>query len=186
MGINTAVVTTQTLADNTAKLNALKEGQVDAIHVAKPDWLIFKRNAGLSDKYQILFDSSTSKKAQMPIGIIVRSEYLKDHRTEVINFSKALLEADIWIKNNPEEFITLLEGRFTDIPKEDIKIQAQSYLDTLDNLEFTPNLEKGQEMLDLVKPGNDAANDYKIEDFISLEISNALTKSGFLQQFGFK
>lgn len=180
--VSTAKLTVQELADNQAKLIALKEKQVDAIHVAKPDWLIYKKNAKLSNEYKILFDSSTNSKAWMPISIIVRNEFLQNNKEVVENFAKALLEADAWIQKNPEEFTKMIEERFTDISKEDIDIQTHSYLDTLDNLQFAPTIEKGQEMLDLVKVDNKAASDYKVENFIAPGIADSLTKSGFLTQ----
>lgn len=186
LGINPENLTIQEVSDNQARLRAIQTKQVDAIHVPKPDWLIFKKQANLSDEYKILLDSSTNPKAYMPIGITVRNDFLKSNKQTVENLAKALLEADFWILNNKDEFITLAQKSFSDMPADDAQIQAESYLGTLSSLQFTPTLEKAEQMLDLVKVNNLAAGDYNVENFMSLTIADSLTESGFLAQLGFK
>jgi len=173
----------QNLSDSKTKLTALKEKQVDAIHIAKPDWLIFKEKSGLTDEYKVLLDSANYKEAQMPVSIIVRNEFLKNNPQIVENFTKALIEADYWIKNNKEEFISLLQKRYSDVPPEDIKVEAELYFANIQNLEFTPSLEKGKEMLKLVEDANPKAKDYDINNFINTNVADSLRSSGFLGQF---
>jgi ABC-type nitrate/sulfonate/bicarbonate transport system substrate-binding protein len=177
----------QVVAGNQERLLALQQKQVDVIHTPKADWLNFKRKADLSDEYGILLDSSDEKKVQTPIGIIVRNEFLNNNKGTVESFVKALLEADSWINNksNQEEFVRLLEKNFSDVPKEDILVEAESFTSTLEGLEFTPNLEKGKEMLKLVEASNPKAKDYDLGSFINTEISTSLKNSGFLSQLGF-
>jgi len=185
ININTNNLIFQEISDNQAKLVAFKEKQVDSIYVQKPDWLIFKKKASLSDDYKIILDSSNNKKAQTPIGIIVRNELLKNNKKAVVNFSKALIEADYWILKNKDGFIKLAEKHFSDMPKEDAKIQTEVYYDTLIGLEFIPTLAKGEEMLNFVSSSNPKAKDYNLTQFVSREISDSLKKEGFLDKFKF-
>ncbi|MDD2822462.1 MAG: ABC transporter substrate-binding protein [Candidatus Daviesbacteria bacterium] len=181
--VNTENLIYQNFSDGKTKLTALKEKQVDAIHIAKPDWLIFKEKAGLSDEYKVLLDSASYKEAQMPVSIIVRNEFLKNNPQIVENFTKALIEADYWIKNNKEEFISILQKRYADVPPEDIKIEAELYFANIQNLEFSPTQEKGKEMLKLVTAANPKAKDYDINNFINTGIADSLKSSGFLDQY---
>lgn len=180
LGVNTENITFQEVSDNQSRLLAIKEKQVDTIHCPKADWLIFKRKANLTDEYKILLDSSLDPKIQMPIGIIVRSEFLKKNPESVTNFAKSLIEADNWIKDNKEDFTRLAEEHFADVPKEDIQIEAETYIQGLSSLQFSPTLEKGQDMLKLVVGANPKAKDYNLSNFISTDVSDSLKKSGFL------
>lgn len=187
LGANTKNIVFQDVADNPTRLLALKEKQVDVIHAPKTDWLIFQKKNNLSsDEYKILLDSSTNKRFQLPIGIIVRNDYLSKNKITVENFAKALIEADFWIKNNKLEFIKTLGKRYSDTPKEDITIEAESYISTLKNLEFTPTPEKGNQMLKLVESVNPKAKDYNLNNFINTGVSDSLKQSGFIEKFNFK
>lgn len=183
--VNTGKLTYQTLTDNKAKLIALKEKQVDVINIAKPDWLIFKGKENLSDEYKVLLDSANYKEAQTPVSIIIRNEFLKNNPQIVENFTKALIEANFWIKNNKEEFITILQKRYSDVPPEDIKIEGELYFSNIQNLDLAPNLEKGKEMLKLVEASNPKAKDYNLNNFINTSVVDSLRNSGFLNQFNF-
>lgn len=185
IGIDPKNLTFQELSDNKAKLIAFEQKKVDSVYVQKPDWIIFKNKAKLSDENKVILDSSKNKKAQTPIAIIVRDEYLKNNKQTVTNFSKALIEANYWIKNNKEAFTKFVEANFSDMPKEDAKIQAEVFYDTVLGLEFTPTMEKGKEMLDLVTAANPKAKDYNLKNFVSTDISDSLKKEGFLNKFKF-
>lgn len=186
LGIDTEKLTFENISDNKSKLVALKEKKVDAIHIAKPDWLIFKAKNNLSDEYKVILDSADFKEAQMPVSIIVRNEFLKNNPQVVESFVKALLEADVWIKNNKEDFITTLETHYPDVPPEDMKVEAELYFANIQNLEFAPTLEKGKQMLKLVEASNPKAKDYDLNNFINLGIVDSLKNSGFLANLGFK
>lgn len=183
LNVNTENITFKDVGGNQERLIALEQKQVDVIHAPKTDWLIFKQKAGLSDEYKVLLDSAADKRAQLPIGIMVRGEFLKNNKEAVEGFTKALIEANNWIENNKESFIKLAEKHFSNMPKADAAIHAKAYTDTLSGLEFTPTTEKGNEMLDLVTAANPKAKDYNINNFISRETSDSLKKSGFLDKF---
>lgn len=183
LNVDTENITFKDVGGNQERLIALEQKQVDVIHAPKTDWLIFKQKAGLSNEYKVLLDSAADERAQLPIGIMVRGEFLKNNKEAVEGFTKALIEANNWIENNKEGFIKLAEKHFSNMPKGDAAIHAKAYTDTLSGLEFTPATEKGNKMLNLVTAANPKAKDYNINNFISTEISDSLKKSGFLDKF---
>ena len=178
---NTQNLAYQNLSDANSKLLALQQKQVDAIHIAKPDWIIYKRKNNLSDEFKVLLDSSDNSSVQMPVSIIVRNEFLKSNPKVVEDFTRSLIEANDWIRNNKEEFIKMLQKRYSDIPAEDIQIEGELYFDNIQNVQFEPTMEKGKEMLKLVEASNPQAKEYDLNNFINTSIATSLRNSGVLK-----
>ncbi|MFA6454121.1 MAG: ABC transporter substrate-binding protein [Microgenomates group bacterium] len=187
LGLDINKISYQELAGNPERLLALQQKQVDVTNVPKPDWLNFKKKANLGEEYKILLDSSFEPEAQIPIGIIVRNEYLEQNKSSVESFVKALLEADYWMKdlNNKKELAEILQKHYPDMSPEEITVEIDSYLPTLTNLQFTPTKEKGEASLKIIAASNPKAKDYNLNDFINTKIADSLKAAGFLTKLGF-
>jgi len=185
-GADTTNMTFQQFADVSAKQIALKGKKIDAITADKADWTIFKKKFNLPDEYKILLDSSVDKKLSLPVGIVVRNEFLKNNQKAAENLAKALIEADYWITKNPEEYRKLLKEEYKkDLPEDYIETHASVYLETLKGLEFAPSLEKAQDMQRLVETPDSKNKANDLNNFVNTTISDSLKIEGFLDQFKF-
>lgn len=180
-------ITFEEVADTPSKLMTLKEKKIDSVGVAKTDWLIYKRKANLSDDYKLILDSTSNFEAALPVVIVMRSDFLNSNKDASLNFAKAMIEADAFIKNenNNEELIKLMTEYYPDLAREDVQVYLQMYQTTLGGLDFMPNQQKGEELLKQLANINSKAKDYDIKNFVTTEIYNNLKGSGFIEQFKF-
>lgn len=162
---------------------ALVAGSIDGAVYPDSVWAMFKDRSKIGDELKII--AKTADKDKKISGIFVKGETLLNKKDVIENFSKAMLEANYWIRTNSVEAITAEVAGVNKISKDDAPYLAKFGKEAVNGVLFTPDpalIEKVRKGLEEQSPKMKA---YKAVDFVSFEISDLLKKAGLLSQYGF-
>jgi ABC-type nitrate/sulfonate/bicarbonate transport system substrate-binding protein len=185
MGIDKDSVNLQSFGDRNETVLLLADKKVDAAAFGKAIWYLFKNKNKTSDEFKIIGDSSNLKEVSSPMGMYTKTEFLNNNKEALVNFSKAIIEANYWIQNNSEEKVAKEITGVNGVTQENAPIFAKLYKEALNNTKFTPDAKR----LELIRVGLEEfapqTEDYDINKFISLEVANSLKEEEFLSKFGY-
>ena len=162
---------------------ALVVGSIDAAVYPESVWAMFVDRNKIGNELKIV--AKTADKDRKISGIFVKGETLEAKKQAVEDFSKALLEANYWIKTNSVEAITKAVTGVNKISEDDAPYLAKFGKEAVNGVLFTPDLN----VIDKVRKGLEEQSpkmkDYKVSVFTSFEISDFLKKEGLLTKYGF-
>lgn len=166
-------------------LTSLLEKQVDAVGgIRKSSWLVFEKKNKTKEEPKVLIDTLEKENLRTSAGIITRNDFLKNNKSSLEGFSKALIEATSWTRSNKKEAVSLLAKKLN-IKNEEAEIYVNEFIEITNKLDFTPSKKEGEKLLKVASTTNPKAKNYRIEDFISSQISDSLNNSGFLKKINF-
>ncbi len=179
LNIDSSKVTFQASGSGPASAELLKKREVDAAMLSTFDWSVLKTQTFASDVPKILFDTSKEKDLRNPNIIVVNAEFLKKNKKIMENFSKALIEANNYIKSSKDEELVSTLSAFSQIEDKRALETVKNYKSTLEGWKFKPDLERTIALANTLKEFNDKK--FNPATFISLDIFSALEKSGFIK-----
>lgn len=181
LNIDPANIEFKNLGDGVTSMAALAEKKIDATALNKADWIMFQQE-NPSQAFKVVADTSEGKAPRTPNVLVVRNEFLKKNKEAVENFSKALIETNLWIRSATIDEIVEIIASPDDLTLIQARAYAQIYKESLNNFKFKPDLERTAA---LIKESSDIKNKtFEAKDFISFDIYDSLNKSGFLKQMG--
>lgn len=158
---------------------ALVAGSIDAAVYPDAVWAMFKDRNKIGEDLKIV--ASTKDKDRKISGIFVKGDSLVNRKEAIENFSKAILEADYYIKTNSEATITGVNK----IKSDDAPYLAKYGKQAVMGLLFTPDLKLIENVAVGLESQSPKMKDYKVSNFVSFEISDLLKQQGILTQYGF-
>lgn len=177
--------TYQVLGTHDVLAQVLVNKNVDAGSFVKGVWLLYKNKNQISNEYKILVDTSIDKELQIPDVIFVKGSFLSKNKNLVESFSKAVLEANNWIKNNQLDIIVASINGVNGLSSVDAKILAPVYKTALLNTKYTLDLKR----LDIIRASlvdfAPQTKNYNISSLLDFQISDALKSKGLLLKYGF-
>lgn len=173
-GIDLKNITFQNTGTLDAQVAALTSSKVDAISILSSQWDLYKTRANLTDtQYTVLIDTS-NKSNFSTNSIIVSNELLEKNKQAVINYARALLEANGWLSVNKQEGAQLLKKTITGLSDDDAAKLVDEYVALSLNVKFAPNTDDTKDFLDLLSGDIPQAKDFPPEKFVSSAVSDAL------------
>jgi len=160
------------------RIAALKARQIDATFI-NPPLTASMRKKGFVE----LFNVGAAKIPYQGTSIATTRKFLKENRSLVANFMKAILEAIVRIKSDPEGSKAVMSQYLSLDPVADADALQESYntifMDTLGDIPY-PTMEGLQVVIDLAAKENPGAALIKPEEVVDTSILEDLEKSGFI------
>jgi ABC-type nitrate/sulfonate/bicarbonate transport system substrate-binding protein len=181
--INTKQLVDLSSEDLCAK--ALVAGTVDSTVFTELNWERFKEKNKDITNYKVIEKEEGDKYLLKPTAIMVMEDTLVSKKDAIENFSKSIIEANYWLKNNSESEIAKTITGVNKISKEDALIYARLNKGFLADVKFTQELSNVEENRKQNEELTPALKKYDVKNFLSRIISDSLRKQGFLQKYGF-
>ncbi len=185
LGIDINSLNITNLPSDNLCINALISGKVDSMTVAEPIWENLKmQNKDLS-VFKIITKAYGGNYIVLPVAILVMNNTLSNKNQAIENFSKALIEANYWLKVHSEAEI---EKEISGVAKIDPsmgKIYSKIIKGQLEGIKFTQKLSEVEAIRKTYENITPQLKDYNVKNFLSTQISDDLKKQGFLQKYGF-
>ncbi len=173
------------LASTNVCLDALESNKVDSMAVSEVAWENFKMHNKDAANYKVIIKAFGNGYLTSPAAIIVTANTLKNKKQSLENFSKAVIEANYWLKTHSESQIEIEIVGLANITPNDAKIYAKIIDSQLEGIKFTQDLSN----LEDIKVANENVSpklkDFDVKNFLSTQISDDLQKQKFLQKYGF-
>jgi NitT/TauT family transport system substrate-binding protein len=181
--INSLNLTNLASADLCAK--TLASGNVDSMVFQEINWELFKNKNKEASKYKVIIKAVGEKYLNKPLTIIVMENTLNTKKDAIENFSKAIIEANYWLKNHSESEIEEAINGVNKITKEEAIIYAKLMKEYLVGVKFSQEISNVEEIRKENEGVSPKLKEYDVKNFLSTLISDSLNKQGFLQKYGF-
>jgi NitT/TauT family transport system substrate-binding protein len=160
------------------RVAALEAKQIDATLIIPP-LTIKLRNQG----YTELLNVSELKIPYQGTSIATTRRFLKENRSLVVRFMKAILEAIVRIKSDPEGSKIVVAQYLSLDPVADSATLDETYrailLGTLEDIPY-PSMEGIQTVIDIAAQGNSNVSAITPDDAVDVSIIRELEESGFI------
>jgi NitT/TauT family transport system substrate-binding protein len=160
------------------RVAALEAKKVDATLVIPP-LTITLRNEG----YTELLNVSNLKIPYQGTSIATTRRFLKEHRAQVVGFMKAILEAIVRIKKDPQGSKNVIAKYLSLDPVKDSATLDETYnailLGTLEDIPY-PSMQGIQTVIDIAAQGNTSVAKVTPGDVVDISIVQGLEASGFI------
>jgi len=168
-----------TIGGQPERTAALEARKVDATFITPPLTVEMRKKG-----YVEVFNVTTAKIPYQGTGIVTTRKYMAAHCSVMTNFMKAILEAIVRIKGDPDGSKAVVAKYMSLDPVADADALQETYnailLGTLENVPY-PTMKGIQVVIDVaVKGGNEDAALIKPQDIVDTTILDELKNSGFI------
>lgn len=151
-------ISTVNLADQNDGITALLAGNVDAFFSIEPYLTTYIEEHGV----KVIADNSGFASL---VVFTARTEFAKEHPELVVDFLKAIRDANEWIEENPQEAVEIVAEE-TGSDKAGIRATYASLNNTLEISE--DDLEIVERTVEFLKDGGNIDSDFEAKDYIDI------------------
>src|SRR5215831_8882255 len=164
------------IGDQTARFSALRSGSVDAT-VISPPLTVTARKLG----FNLITSFQDAGITWAYNSIDTTSDYARQNRDTVLNFLKAFIEGNAFIRKNKEQSLAVLAHWMRLDDREALEETYDYLLKILPKKPYASH--KGiQAELDAISPRNPRAKQYKPQDFTDMSFLREIDQSGFIDR----
>jgi len=164
------------IGDQTARFSALRSGAVDAT-VISPPLTVTARKLG----FNLITSFQDAGITWAYNSIDTTIDYAKQNRDTVLNFLKAFIEGNAFIRKNKEESLAVLTHWMRLNDREALEETYDYLLKILPKKPYASD--KGiQAELDAIAPRNPRAKQFKPQDFTDMSFLREIDQSGFIDK----
>jgi NitT/TauT family transport system substrate-binding protein len=164
------------IGDQTSRFSALRSGTVDAT-VISPPLTVTARKLG----FNLITSFQDAGITWAYNSIDAKIDYTRQNRDTVLNFLKAFIEGNAYIRKNKEESLAVLTHWMRLNDREALDETYDYLLKILPKKPYASD--KGlQAELDAIAPRNPRAKQFKPQDFTDMSFLREIDQSGFIDK----
>lgn len=179
LNINPSSINFQATGSGPSSAVLLKNGKVDAVMESSLDWAVLSEEKFFTDEPKIIFNTTSDKNLRNPNVLVVSKDSLKNNPKGIENFSKALIEANNWIRSAKDEELAKIMSDFGKMEEVRIRAISKVYKESLQGLKFEPDVKTIEAIAKSLAELKD--KNFDADSFVSMEIFKSLKNSKFIK-----
>jgi ABC-type nitrate/sulfonate/bicarbonate transport system substrate-binding protein len=167
-------VTILALGDSAIRVNALVNGTIQGGAYNLGETLFLKQQG-----HRPLLDTALTGVEYQHTAVATTRLILARHRRGLVNYSRGIIEAMVWMKNNKQESLKIMSKYLRISDRQVLEAQYEENANKLYVKKPYPTVAGVKTILDSL-PRNEKAKGAKPEQFVDLSIVRELDESGFI------